>query len=146
MTTARQRRRGRVRWDPAEPERGSGIIGYLLVFPVVLFLSFGLFQFVLYALAAEEISTAAREGARRAAQDRSTFDDGARLAHEVVHDGSVLRGDIDVSGQRGPVETTVTVSGHCRWLLSEDLFGDVCQITRTEVVPTDRFVEGIVAS
>ncbi|MGF1599257.1 MAG: TadE/TadG family type IV pilus assembly protein [Acidimicrobiales bacterium] len=127
-------------------ERGSSTIGYLLVFPMVLFMSFGLFQFILYALAVEEISTAAREGARRAALDGSTFDEGARLAGEIVTDGSVLAGDITVTGERGPVETTMTVSGQCKWLLSEDLFGDVCRITRTETVPTDRFVEGIVAS
>lgn len=130
----------------ASAERGSSTIGYLLVVPLVLFMSFGLFQFILYTLAVEEISTAARESARRAAQDGSTFQDGVALAHEVVGDGQVLRGDITVTGQRGTTETTVTVTGQCRWLLSDDLFGDVCHITHTEVVPTDRFVEGIVAS
>ncbi len=145
MATARRVVSRRAR-NPAGSERGSSTIGHLLVFPMVLFMSFGLFQFILYALAVEEISTAAREGARRAALDGSTVDDGARLAGDIVSDGSVLRGGITVTGQRGPTQTTLTVTGQCKWLLSDDLFGDRCQITRTEVVPTDRFVEGIVAA
>ncbi len=117
-----------------------------MVFPLVLFMTFGLFQFALYALAVEEITTAAREGARRAAADGATVDDGAALARDIVSDGRVLRGGITVTGQRGPEETTITVSGRCKWLLSDDLFGDVCDISRTVVVANERFVEGIVAS
>ena len=60
------RRRSAGRTQPGS-ERGSSVIGFLLVFPLVLFMSFGLLQLVFYALAVEEISTAAREGARRAA-------------------------------------------------------------------------------
>jgi len=139
------RRRSAGRTRPVS-ERGSSVIGFLLVFPLVLFMSFGLFQFALYALAVEEISTAAQEAARRAALDGSTLDNGAALARDFVSDGRVLRGDIAVTGSRGPAETTVTVTGRCKWLLSDHLFGDVCDISRTATVPTEEFVEGLVAS
>jgi Flp pilus assembly protein TadG len=125
-------------------EAGSTTIGFLLVFPLVLFATFGLFQFVLYALATEEISTAAREAARRAALDGSSFDDGARLADDIVTESAVLDGPITVTGQRGTEQTTITVTGRCRWLLSDDLFGDTCTIQRTATVPTEGFTPGLV--
>jgi Flp pilus assembly protein TadG len=118
----------------------------LLVFPLVMFATFGLFQFILYALAVEEISTAAREAARRAALDGGTFADAAEVAEVFVNESVVLDGGITVTGERGVEVTTVTVSGRCRWLLSDDLFGDTCNIERTATVPTEGFVPGIVAS
>jgi hypothetical protein len=114
---------------------------------MVLVMSFGLFQFVLYALAVEEISTAAREGARRAALDGGTVADGDALAHQIVSGGKVLSGDIAVTGHRGPADTALTVTGQCKWLLSDDLFGGgSCHITRTAVVPTEQYIPGIVAT
>lgn len=122
------------------------MIGFLIVFPLVLFMSFGLLQLVFYALAVEEISTAAREGARRAALDGTTFADGAGLAHDLVSESKVIQGGVTVAGDRGVENTSITVAGRCKWLLSSGLFGDACDISRTAVVPTEGFVPGIVAS
>lgn len=130
----------------AGAERGSSVIGFLMVFPLVLFMSFGLLQLVFYALAVEEISTAAREGARRAALDGATFDDGVALAHDLVSDGKVVEGGVTVTGARVGDVTWMTVAGRCKWLLSDHLFGDTCDISRTAAVPTEGFVPGIVAS
>lgn len=135
-----------IRADGGEREKGSTTIGFLLVFPLLLFATFGLFQFVLYALATEEISTAAREAARRAALDGGTLDDAERRAADIVTETAVLNGDITVTGERGTETTTITVTGHCRWLLSDDLFGDTCTIRRTATVPTEGFVPGLVPS
>jgi hypothetical protein len=116
------------------------------VFPLVLFATFGLFQFILYGLAVEEISTAAREAARRAAHDGGTMADSSNLAEDIVSESLVLDGGITVTGDRGAELTTVTVQGRCRWLLSDDLFGRTCNIERTATIPTEGFVTGIVAS
>lgn len=127
-------------------DEGSAVLGWLLVFPLLMLMTFGAFQFILYSLAKEEVSNAAREGARRAALDGSTFSDGATLAKDFISEGVVLRGEATVTGERGPEQTTLTVTGTCKWLISADLFGDNCSISQTAVVPTEGFVEGIVAS
>ncbi len=127
-------------------DEGSAVLGWLLVFPLLMFMTFGAFQFILYSLAVEEVSTAAREGARRAALDGSTFSEGAAFARDFVSEGIVLRGEATVTGARGPEQTTLTVTGTCKWLISASLFGDNCTISHTEIVPTEGFVEGIVAS
>lgn len=132
--------------SPGMEDEGSAVLGWLLVFPLLMFFTFGAFQFILYSLAQEEVSNAAREGARRAALDGSTFSEGATLAKDFVSEGIVLRGEATVTGQRGPEQTTLTVTGTCKWLISADLFGDNCTISHTAVVPTEGFVEGIVAS
>ena len=133
--------------DRLREDDGSSIIGWRLVFPLVVFMTFGVFQYILYGLGAEEVSTAAREGARRAALDGSSFADGAAFAQSFVNDGLVTNGAVSVSGSRGDEQTTMTVTAQCKWIIDPALFGaDSCTITRTEVVPTEGFIDGIIPS
>jgi Flp pilus assembly protein TadG len=124
-------------------DRGeASLISILIVAPVLMFFLYGTTQYWLYALAADEIEIAATEGARRAALANATFADGVAYAKWFVSEGDTIDGDVTVTGLRGPTETTLTVTGQCRWLISVDLFGD-CTITRTAVLATERFESGL---
>lgn len=132
----------RVRRSLADDSAEAGLLTMLGVMPALLILTFGVLQYWFFLMASQEIEIAATEGARRAALADATFSEGADFARWFVTNAAVA-GPISVTGSRGTVETTVTVTGSCRWWIDSSLFDTNCEISRTATVATERFESGV---
>ncbi|MBV9174356.1 MAG: pilus assembly protein [Chloroflexi bacterium] len=71
------------------PHRGGGqsLVESALVFPMLILLSLGVIQVMLYAHARDVLSSAAQEGARLAAEDGRGADEGISRAQDLVSAG-----------------------------------------------------------
>jgi hypothetical protein len=69
------------------PARGQALVESALTMPLVFALVLGCLQFALYCHARDVLVGAAQEGARLAAEDGRTLDDGVRRAETLVQVG-----------------------------------------------------------
>jgi Flp pilus assembly protein TadG len=102
---------GEVRWRAAD-EQGASAIDMVIVFPITLFLIFGIIQFGIWYHAADIARAAAQEGARTASAYQSTAAAGAASADRVLSENA--NGMIDhtsVIPYRDQNVATVTVKG-----------------------------------
>ena len=102
----------RCRWRHRAHERGSSALELAIVFPVTLFMVFGIIQFGVWYHAADVARAAAQEGARAASVYHSSAAAGASSAQRVLDDNArgLIR-DARVIPQRGLDVATVTVTG-----------------------------------
>jgi TadE-like protein len=87
-----------------KPRRGGGqaLVESALVFPMLILLSLGVLQVMLYAHARDVLSSAAQEGARLAAEDGRGMDEGIRRAQDLVTAG------LGTSAEPVQIEISVT--------------------------------------
>ena len=107
-----QRRRFRRRL-PGRPERGAATLELVVLFPVVLLITFGVIEGALWYHARNVALAAAEEGVRAATSNGASLADGVAearsFAQEAGADG-VLSG-IAVTAGGGDVQVTITVEG-----------------------------------
>jgi hypothetical protein len=66
---------------------GQALVESALVFPMLILLSLGVLQVMLYAHARDVVASAAQEGARLAAEDGRGMDEGVKRAQDLVSAG-----------------------------------------------------------
>lgn len=116
-----------------EDERGmSSSVQLSLLFPAFLILFFLAMQWSLYYWASTTALAAAQDGARAAAAYGSNLSNGILAAERALTTDALQKPQ--VSGERGAITTTITVTGHSRSLVP----GWKPQITKTASVPTER--------
>lgn len=130
-----RRRRRRL---PGRPERGAATLELVVLFPVVLLITFGVIEGALWYHARNVALAAAEEGVRAATGNGGSLTEGlaeARsFAQEAGADG-VLSG-VAVNGGGGDTEVTITVEGS-----SQSLFPGWSghRVSQTATGPVERF-------
>ena len=110
----------------------SSSVQLSLLFPAFLMLFFLAMQWSLYYWASTTALAAAQDGARAAAAYGSNLNEGILAAERALTTDALQKPQ--VSGERGTITTTITVTGHARSLVP----GWKPQITKTASVPTER--------
>ncbi|TDE12598.1 TadE/TadG family type IV pilus assembly protein [Jiangella asiatica] len=132
-----ERRRPRRRL-PGRGERGAATLELVVLFPVVLLITFGVIEGALWYHARNVALAAAEEGVRAATTSGGSLDAGVAEARDFAAragaDG-VLSG-VAVAGSGGEIEVTITVEGS-----SQSLFPGWSghQISQTASGPVERF-------
>lgn len=72
---------------PSRPRVAQALVEFALILPLVIGISLGAVQVVLYAHARDLVMSAAQEGARLAAEDGRTLDEGYARARELIAAG-----------------------------------------------------------
>jgi TadE-like protein len=90
--------------------RAQALVEAALVFPLLLVVSLGVLQFTLYEHARDVLAGAAQEGARLAAEDGRTLEDGLGRARELASAGlgSAVQ-PLEPSGLRGDEEVQISL-------------------------------------
>jgi len=102
--TVRVRPRGRDRLRPVSDDRGSAVVEFVLVTPLVLLVALGVLQVALFLHVRTTLTAAAAEGARVAALHGSSLDAGERRVHAVL-EGTLSSGNVNtVRARRGVVD------------------------------------------
>lgn len=123
---------------PGRPDRGAATLELVVLFPVVLLITFGVIEGALWYHARNVALAAAEEGVRAATGNGATLADGVAearsFAQEAGADG-VLSG-ISVSADGGEASVTITVEGS-----SQSLFPGWSghQVSQTASGPVERF-------
>ena len=81
---------------------GQALVESALVFPILVLLSLGVLQVMLYAHARDVLVGAAQEGARLAAEDGRSLDEGRARANELI--------DAGLGSSVSPVQIEATVA------------------------------------
>lgn len=131
-TSGSQRRRGGL------PERGAATLELVIVFPMVLLITFGVIEGALWYHARNVALAAAEEGVRVASGTGGTLSVGVSEATEFAHRAGaddVLSG-VTVRAGGGTTEVTITVTGH-----SLSLFAGWSghEVSQTASGPVERF-------
>lgn len=93
-------------------ERGSSTVELALVLPLLLLVLVGTVQFAVAHHARDVAATAAEEGARLAASDGATLDDGAARTREVLRSGlGSTGGEFTVAAEDTGESVTVRANG-----------------------------------
>jgi hypothetical protein len=94
---------------------GQALVETALVFPLLIVVSLGLLQVVLYAHARDVLLSAAQEGARQAAEDGRGLDDGYTRVTELARAGLgttvrslVTRGRLDLEQVEMTIDTSLS--------------------------------------
>ncbi|GAA1988741.1 hypothetical protein GCM10009718_27900 [Isoptericola halotolerans] len=106
----RRTHRGDQRRDRGADERGSAAVELVVVFPVVLLLLFAGMQGALLYQAKATALAAAQDGARTAAGEGRTVDQGYAAARSFLAASSLGQKSSDVNGNRTPTEATFVVT------------------------------------
>ncbi|PZF82762.1 TadE/TadG family type IV pilus assembly protein [Jiangella anatolica] len=132
-----QRRRPRRRL-PGRPERGAATLELVVLFPVVLLITFGVIEGALWYHARNVALAAAEEGVRVATGNGSTLADGLTEARSFAAEAGAdgVLSAVTVTGSGGEVEITITVEGS-----SQSLFPGWSghQVSQTASGPVERF-------
>lgn len=103
----------RRRRSPGRPERGAATLELVVLFPVVLLITFGVIEGALWYHARNVALAAAEEGVRVASGNGGSLPAGVTEAHEFAEragaDG-VLSG-VRVNARGGDTQVTITVKG-----------------------------------
>jgi hypothetical protein len=108
------------------PSRGQALVESALVLPLVLMLSLGVLQVVLYTHARSVLVSAVEEGARLAAEDGRGLDEGYARAEALVKAG--LGGSVTPVHAYGRMDgdvVAVSLDTHLRPILPLPLIGDL---------------------
>jgi Flp pilus assembly protein TadG len=106
------------RLRPGSDERGSSAVEMAIIFPVTVFVIFGILQFGLWYHAASIARSAAQEGARAASAYQASAAAGSAGADQVLHDNAGgLISRVRVVPYRDGEVATVTVSGRALQLV-----------------------------
>jgi Flp pilus assembly protein TadG len=98
--------------DHGSDERGSSAVEMAIIFPVTIFIIFGIIQFGLWYHAAAIARAAAQEGARAASVYQANAAAGSTGAEQVLHNNAGgLISHVRVVPYRDTEVATVTVSG-----------------------------------
>lgn len=101
----RQRRRVRA-------ELGQALVESALAFPILLLVAIGLVQFALYWHAESVITGAVQDGARVAAAEDSSVDDGVAHTHALLQAGlGRSAGDVTVQGSDSGATVKIEARG-----------------------------------
>jgi Flp pilus assembly protein TadG len=96
----------------AGEERGSSALEMAIIFPVTVFLVFGIIQFGIWYHAAVIARSAAQEGARAASAYQATTATGTASAERVLHENANgLISHVQLTPYRDDEVATVSVSG-----------------------------------
>ena len=120
----------------AADERGASAIDMAIVFPIVLFLIFGIIQFGVWYHAADIARAAAQEGARTASAYQSTAAAGAASAQRVLADNATgMISHTSIIPYRDQNVATVTVKGQALQVIPFIPLS----ITETATAPVEAF-------
>ncbi|RIQ33603.1 TadE/TadG family type IV pilus assembly protein [Jiangella rhizosphaerae] len=132
-----QRRRVRRRL-PGRPERGAATLELVVLFPVVLLITFGVIEGALWYHARNVALAAAEEGVRVATGNGGSLAAGVAEARSFAQEAGAdgVLSSVTVSGDGGDVEVTITVEGS-----SQSLFPGWSghQVSQTASGPVERF-------
>jgi hypothetical protein len=105
---------------------GQALVECALVLPLVVMLTLGVLQVVLYAHARGVLTSAVQEGARLAAEDGRGLDEGYARAEALVTAGLGSSVDpVNVGGQTDDEVAAVWVDAHLRPILPLPLVADL---------------------
>lgn len=131
------RRRPRRR-PPRRGERGAATLELVVLFPVVLLITFGVIEGALWYHARNVALAAAEEGVRVATVNGGSLDDGLAEARSFAARAGAdgVLSAVSVSGRGSEAEVTVTVEG-----ASQSLFPGWTghQVSQTASGPVERF-------
>lgn len=97
---------------------GQALVESALVFPLLILLSLGVLQVILYAHARDVVISAAQEGARLAAEDGRSLDDGLARARDLVTAGLGTSVEpVQIDGSRGPDVVDLRIDSALRPIL-----------------------------
>ena len=109
---------GRLLTIRRRDERGQALVETAIAFPILLLVALALVQFALFYQAESVVTGAVQDGARVAAAENSTVDDG------VIHTQSLLQaglgrsaGEVAVQGSDGGETVTVQAQGRLQLIL-----------------------------
>jgi Flp pilus assembly protein TadG len=112
-----RRLRGRTRLARAR-QRGQALVEAAVAFPLLLLTAIGLVQFALFAHAHHVVTGAAQDGARVAAAEDRTVEDGVAHAQAVVRAGlGRTAEEVTVQGTDGGDSVAVEVRGRLRLII-----------------------------
>ena len=115
MTAGGLRRRVRV---AGADHRGQALVEAALAFPLLLMAALGLVQFALFAHAQHVVTGAAQDGARVAAAEDGTVEDGVAHAQAIVRAGlGRTTEEVTVQGTDGGNSVVVEVRGRLRLII-----------------------------
>jgi hypothetical protein len=96
----------------------QALVETALVLPLLLTTSLGVLQFALYAHARDVLAGAVQEGARLAAEDGRTLDDGFDRVHDLVRAGlGSAVAPVEPRGSRGDELVRITLDAELRPIL-----------------------------
>lgn len=97
---------------------GQAMVEVALVFPLLLIVAIGLLQFALYAHAENVVTGAAQDGARIAAEEGRTLDDGVNHTRAILQAGlGPTAANVTVTGSDGGDVVVITVTGRLRTMI-----------------------------
>ena len=115
MTTGGLRGHSRLR---GADQRGQALVEAALAFPLLLLTALGLVQFALFAHAQHVVTGAAQDGARVAAAEDRTVEDGVGHAEAVVRAGLGRSAEeVTVRGMDSGDSVAVEARGHLRTII-----------------------------
>ena len=99
-------------------ERGSAVVETAITLPILLIVTLAVLQFALYAHASHVVAAAAREGARTAAADGASLEEGVAYAQDLLRVGLGQTGDvIGLRAVDDGQSVTVTATGHLSMII-----------------------------
>jgi Flp pilus assembly protein TadG len=112
-----QRRHPRRRL-PGRPERGAATLELVVLFPVVLLITFGVIEGALWYHARNVALAAAEEGLRAATGNGGTVADGVAEARSFAQEAGAdgILSSVTVTASGGETEVTITVEGSSQTL------------------------------
>jgi Flp pilus assembly protein TadG len=120
-------------------ERGASTIEMVIIFPVTLFIVFGIVQVGVWYYASSVARAAAQQGAQATAVYDANSGDGTTTANQVLQqNGSSLLNSVTVTPSRTAHQATVTVTGKAL-----DVIPFIpLKVTATATVPVEAFQLG----
>ena len=91
-------------------EKGQALVEFALVLPIFILILFGIIEFSRVWQTVNVLSSAAREGARRAAVTAPDISQSTNAALRILNAANVSNATITVSGPDASNEVSVTVS------------------------------------
>ena len=123
-------------------EEGQALVEAALVFPILLMSAIALVQFGLYAHAEQVITAAAQEGARAAAAEDGSVQDGVAQAQALLQAGlGPSAGDVNLRAVDDGQTVTFTCTGQWRLAIPWSTNASVPLAARV-VVAKERFRAG----
>ena len=127
---------------PAALERGDALVEAAITLPILLMVALAIVQFSLYAHASHVVVAAAQEGARAAAAEGGSLEEGVAYAQDLLRAGLGQRAEgIGLRGTDDGQSVTLSATGHLPMVIPWVADGGL-PLSATAAVAKERFRAG----